>query len=317
MGEPRLLVTGATGFVGSWVLRHWRTTHPQVEVWATSEKPHPPHLEAHEYRQVDLRDAEAVRGLVQACRPTQVIHLGGLIGEASLADHLAINVVGTEHLYQVLAEMAGAAEMRVVQTSSAATYGPVRPDELPITERQPPRPITPYALSKVAQDYLADAVWRTKGLAVIRGCVFNMLGPGQPDTLVPMTFIKQLREVQSGRTDRLCVGQTTSRRDFVDVRDVAAAVDGLLKHGQAGEAYNIASGCDVSIQDIIDELLRITGLGVPVEVTPARLRTADVPCVRADISKLAAASGWRPQITLRESLRAMWEAAQGWRRGRP
>lgn len=305
MREPRLLVTGATGFVGLWTLRHWRVTHPHVEVWATSEKPCPPRVEAHEYRQVDLRDVGAVTELVRACRPTRVIHLAGVVGNALLAEHLSVNVVGTENLYNALTEVEDLADLRIVQASSAATYGPVHPDELPITEQQPPRPITPYALGKVAQDYLAAAMWRTKGLPAIRGCVFNLLGPGQPDTLVPMTFIKQLRDARSPVIARLQVGQTASRRDFVDVRDVVAAFDLLLDSGQPGEAYNIASGQDVSIQELIDELLRITGLDVPVQLAAPRVRAIDVPCVRADISKLTAATGWQPKISWRESLAAM------------
>jgi GDP-4-dehydro-6-deoxy-D-mannose reductase len=305
---PRLLVTGATGFVGSWTLQHWRQAHPEVEVWATSERPCPPNLEAHEYRQVDLRDPDAVCALVAACRPTQVLHLGGLIGNAPLADHLAVNVVGTERLYAALAETGPPPDLRIVQTSSAATYGPIRPEDLPITERQPPCPITAYALSKTAQDHLAEALWRTRGLWIVRGCVFNLLGPGQPEALVPMTFIRQLHDIRAGRADRLRVGHTASRRDFIDVRDVVAALDALLTHGSPGEAYNIGSGRDVSVQEVIEELFGIAGFSAPLEVRADRVRPSDVSCVRADVTKLTTATGWRPAIPLPASLEAMWRS---------
>jgi GDP-4-dehydro-6-deoxy-D-mannose reductase len=311
MPAPRILVTGATGFVGGWTLRHWQIHHPETEVWACSEKPRPPQIACHEYRQVDLCDRAGLRRLVQECRPARVIHLAGLIGPVPLKQHLVVNVVGTENLYVALAEFGEVSTLRLVQSSSAAVYGPVASEELPIRETQPPRPITAYALSKLAQDYLAAAMWRTKGLAVVTGRVFNLLGPGQPDGLVPMTFVRQLQEVRAGRAGRLETGRTDARRDFVDVRDVVTALDLILEKGEPGEVYNIASGSDVSIQDVIDQLLVTAGLKVPLSVAPARLRASDVLHVRADISKLEKVTGWRPTISLADSLRAMWESEVG------
>ena len=130
----RLLVTGATGFVGTWVLRHWGAAHPDVEIWGTSEQPCPARTPATHYEQVDLRDAEAVRALVRAARPSLVVHLAGLIGQAGLAEHLAVNVVGTDNLYAALAEADLSPGPRIVQASSAATYGLVRPEELRIPD---------------------------------------------------------------------------------------------------------------------------------------------------------------------------------------
>ena len=147
---------------------------------------------------------------------------------------------------------------------------------------------------------------QTHGLQIVTACIFNILGPGQPDTLVPMTFINQFIDIRSGLVDQLKVGQTASRRDFVDVRDVVAAFDALLQHGQAGQTYNIASGHDISIQEILDELLKITGLDVSIEVASERVRPVDVPCVRASVSKIATDTNWQPRIPLYKSLEDMW-----------
>lgn len=308
MAGDRLLVTGATGFVGLWVLRHWRATHPEVEVWATSERPRPAEIPESTYRRVDLLDADAVGRLVRAVQPTAVIHLAGRIGHAALAELLAVNVVGTENLYAALAQ--GADEsLRIIQASSSAIYGPVSEEELPITEDQPLRPVSPYAISKAAQDMLAEATFRTRGLGIIRARPFNMLGPGQPASLVPMTFIEQLASVRAGRADSLTVGNTSPRRDFVDVRDVVAAFDLLLEKGRPGRAYNVGTGRDASIQELIDALLELTGLDVPVAVDADRVRAVDVPRVCADVSRLVEETGFRPTVPLSRSLEAMWAEA--------
>ena len=309
MPDTRILVTGATGFVGLWTLRRLRDARPDAEVWATSERPDPGDLPAARYRQLDLRDETAVRGLVRDCRPTGVVHLASLIAGADLEAYLSVNVLGTGRLYDALAAE-GPADLRIVQVGSAAMYGALKDDELPVREEQALRPVTPYAVSKVAQEYLATSAGLSQGLAIVRARIFNLLGPGQPPGLVPMTFIRQLADVRRGAAERLRVGLVTARRDFVDVRDAVRALDLLLSRGEVGLAYTVASGRDVSVQEIIDELLALTGIEAPVEVEASRLRPVDVPVVRADVSRIADAVGWEPEIGLRESLAAMWSETE-------
>ena len=308
MSGQRLLVTGATGFVGAAVVRHWREQHHDVEVWATSDRPPTDDLVPSRYRQVDLLDAAAVRELVETCRPAAVVHLASLIAGADLEAYLSVNVLGTARLYDALAD-ADLHDLRIVQVGSAAMYGRLSQDELPITEEQPMRPVTAYAVSKVAQDYLAVAYGHSRNLRIMRARVFNLLGPGQPEHLVPMTFAMQLAAVREGVADRIKVGLTTARRDFVDVRDAAAAFDAMLGRGVPGSVYNVASGRDVSVDEIIGELVDVAGVDARVEVDESRLRPVDVPVVRADIGKAGRELGWSPTIPLRESLESMWEAA--------
>ena len=304
--SDRLLVTGATGFLGRWVLRHWRQAHEDVELWATSEQPPPDDRPADAYRQVDLHDAAAVRELVEECRPAQVLHLAARIVAPELDDLLAVNVEGTRHLYDALCQ-ASIEDLRVVQVGSAALYGPIEEGDLPIAEAQPLRAVTPYAVSKARQDELAGEMHERLGLPVIRARVFNMLGPGQGDTLVPMTFVRQFRDIQAGRASEIKTGDTSTRRDFVDVRDVVAALDALLQRGLPGAAYNVASGRDVSIQEVLDELRRISGVDAPVVRAADRLRTHDTPRVQADVSAIARATAWRAKISLATSLADMWD----------
>ncbi len=306
MRANRLLVTGATGFVGSWTLKHWHEAHPNVELWATSDQPGCPEELADEFVELDLCHREAVRDLVQACNPTHVIHLAGLVNEASLAKNLAVNVLGTENLYIALAEMDCSRDIRVIQAGTAAMYGRVEPHELPISEASPFRPLTAYAISKMTQDFLADTVWRTLGLGVIRARIFNLFGPGQPTCLVPATFVSQLRAMCQGGV--LQVRNLVTRRDFVDVRDVVLAFDALLADGQPGEAYNIASGKSTAIRDIVNDLISLTRLeDVSVKADHGRILKNDVPDVFADITAITEAVGWQPRISVQESLEAMWK----------
>lgn len=301
----RLLVTGATGFLGKWTLRHWRKAHPDTEIWATSDQPMCAEGLAGTFRCLDLRDGQVVHDFIRACNPNHVIHLAGLVGDASLAEHLAVNVLGTHNLYNALYELDHYTTIRVVQAGTAAIYGQVVSEELPIRENNALRPLTPYGISKMMQDYLAEMHWRTKGLQIMRARIFNLLGPGQSEELVPATFIRQLKAMCDGES--LYLGNSSARRDFVDVRDVVQAFDRLLTDGQSGEAYNIASGESVSIQDILKELLFISNLqDVTMNEEQVRIRKYDVPDVFADITRISKAVGWWPQISLRESLEAMW-----------
>ncbi len=310
MTRPRLLVTGATGFIGRWVLRHWRKSHPDVELWATSDRPEPPD-DAHHYCQLDLGDAAGVNAFVADCRPRQVIHLAGLTGAAPLERHLAVNVLGTENLYRALAAPGRDPDLVILQAGSAAAYGLVRSDELPITEEQTPRPIGAYGISKLAQDHVAATLTHSTGVPVICARIFNILGPGQPDSLVPAAFLTQLTAVRAGRAERIRTGNLEPRRDFVDVRDVVEAFDALLAGGVPAGIYNIASGVDTSIGELLDMLMAVGSVRAPVEPDPARMRSVDVPCVRGSTARTRAVARWNARRSLTETLRDMWRHDAG------
>jgi GDP-4-dehydro-6-deoxy-D-mannose reductase len=306
----RILVSGATGFIGQHFIKHWRSQHKDIEIWGTGNEPAPPGFSVDYFRQVDFEDSHSVARLVLDCQPNQVVHLVGVIGALPLARQMAVNVVGSENLFQALCALDDYENIRIIQASSAAVYGLTRPEELPISEVQPLRPIGPYGLSKATQDLLGMSFFYLEGLPVINARFFNVIGPGQPDSLVPMTFIKQLKQAQAGQKDCLEVGQCGSRRDFVDVRDVVSALGLLLEKGHPGEAFNVGSGIDISIEKIIEYLFDISGFQVPLEMAAERLKTVDIPCVCADISRISQFTGWQPRISLYESLREMWASQQ-------
>jgi GDP-4-dehydro-6-deoxy-D-mannose reductase len=194
-------------------------------------------------------------------------------------------------------------EARVLVAGSADEYGLVAPDEVPITERQPLRPNNPYAISKVAQDMMALQYYLGRGVSVVRVRPFNHTGPAQRPDFVASAFARQIALAELGLQEPVIrVGNLDARRDFSDVRDVVRAHWLAATRGAPGEVYNIASGEDVRIRDLLDLLRGRARLPVAVEPDADRMRPSDVPILRGDATKLRRATGWEPAIPLEQTL---------------
>jgi GDP-4-dehydro-6-deoxy-D-mannose reductase len=194
---------------------------------------------------------------------------------------------------------------RVVIAGSAAECGMVDPTRLPVLEDHPLRPVSPYGVSKACQR-LAALSYAIRGLHVVVGRVFNIAGRGMPNNTALGAFAEQLREMAVGRREPVMrVGNLGTRRDFVDIDDIAAALCALATHGEPGELYNICSGRSVGIGELLTQLIARSGLTVRVETEPARLRAGDVPEVYGSARKLHSACGWTPRVALSDSLAAM------------
>lgn len=287
----RAFVTGGHGFVGPYLIAH--LTESGDEVVAPSQQ------------EVDLGDAAALRDAVADARPDAIYHLAGLahVGE-SWADPVRtfeVNAVGTLHLLE--AARAIDPKPRVLLIGSAEVYGPVKPDELPINEDHPLVPVTPYAVSKVAAEFLGVQYHAGFGVPVVRARAFNHIGPGQAGRFVVSDIAARIAEaVRSGSTEPVRVGNLSARRDFTDVRDVVRAYRLLVTDGVVGEAYNVCSGVDVSVQDLAHRLLRLAGVELALGEDPALMRPVDVPVFVGDNRRVRSATGWQPQIALDETL---------------
>jgi GDP-4-dehydro-6-deoxy-D-mannose reductase len=195
----------------------------------------------------------------------------------------------------------------VLLTSSAEVYGAVQPGDLPLTEDSPLLPVSPYAASKVAAEYLGVQAHLGQHTPVVRARAFNHVGPGQSPAFVVSALAKRIVEAERAGSKELSVGNLRPRRDFTDVRDVVRAYRLLVLHGEAGEVYNVCSGEDVAIEDVAGRLLAIAGTDLELVVDSSLERPADVPVLRGDASRLRSATGWRPEIPLDTTLRAILE----------
>jgi len=286
----RALVTGVEGFVGRHLRAHLEACGDDV---IGIDRPDGP----------DLLDGPALDAFVGDLRPDAVYHLAGWsdVG-ASWDEPLAAFQANADGTLNLLQACVHAEVGRVLSVSSADVYGKVTPADLPISEDTPLRPVTPYAASKIAADYLGLQAFLGYGLDVLRIRAFNHLGPGQTNRFVASAIAERIALNELDGTDAIPVGNLSPRRDFTDVRDVVRVYRLLIQHGEAGEAYNVCSGADIAIRELADRLLSLARRPMRIEDDPSRQRPVDVPVLCGDATKVRDATGWEPAIPLDQTL---------------
>ena len=308
----RVLITGITGFVGSHMADfalargaevfgsyRWRSKTENID-----------HLGSRvTLIDSDLRDLSSVRGLVEASNPDWVVHLAAqsFVGTSwqTPAETLSTNIISQVNLLEAIRGFKMFPRFLAVGTSEE--YGLVNPDELPIKETNPLRPLSPYAVSKVAQDMMGWQYFRSYGLPIIRTRAFNHEGPRRGDVFVTSSFARQVAEIEAGlRAPSIAVGDLTPRRDYSDVRDIVRGYWMLLGEGEPGEVYNLCSGRSWAIREVLDFLLAASTVkGIAVHTDPARLRPSDVMMLEGDPTKIHRATGWKVEIPFEQTLREL------------
>lgn len=287
----RVYLTGASGFVGTW-LRRVAESESALELFPASP-------------QIDLLDTQALTDELAHCAPDAVIHLAAQASVAqSLADPLEtcrVNYLGTASLLQALRKVAFSG--RLLYVSSGEVYGDVDAAHLPITENQPAMPRSPYAASKLAAELLCQQWARVEPMPVVIARPFNHIGPGQDRRFALADFAAQITAMPcDGQTHKLVTGDLDVTRDFLDVRDVARAYIGLLTQGHAGETYNVCSGHEHRLHDLVVRMAEIAGVRLELTLDSARARPAQQRRVAGDNRKLSEHTGWRPATDMSQSL---------------
>jgi GDP-4-dehydro-6-deoxy-D-mannose reductase len=319
----RVLVTGAHGFVGGHLLDLLSGEPADVEVFALV-RPRGGAPGARPGRatvlEADLDDAAAVQAAMAAARPDRIVHLAG----QSSVHHswidpgatLRTNVMGLVHVMDAV--RAEGLRPRVLVVGSADEYGIVQDAAVPVREDMPLRPVSPYAVSKVAQGLLALQYGQRGGPEILRTRTFPHTGPGRGEAFAESSFARQIVEVEAGgRPPVLAVGNLDAVRDFTDVRDVVRAYWALLDRGTAGDVYNVCSGRGVCVGDVMRRLIALAGVEVEVRADPGRFRPSDIPVLVGDPRRLREATGWEPRIDLDRTLRDLlddWRARLAARR---
>lgn len=291
-----VLITGVAGFVGAHLGRHLVDRGHRVSGTYIGEKPE---LDGVDLIEADLLDAARLSEVIEATTPEGIVHLAGLshVGESWKRPdiYFRVNVLGSENLLRA------AEGVRVVAASSAEVYGLVPEEEQPLTEDRVAAPTSPYGMSKAAMERVAAHYDAT----IVRS--FNICGPGQAPIFALPAFAQQLRAIANGeQPPTIQVGNLSARRDFVHVDDAVAGFVTLLEQGHPGEVYNLGSGQAHSVEEALDELIRISGVLAAVEVDRARLRSVDVPLLVASTIPLSSL-GWNAEKTLSEALEDLWD----------
>lgn len=291
--RKRLFVTGAQGFVGQYIQAAVQSDeHAIFEVVCAED-------------QYDITDRESLDRVIKRARPDAVIHLAAQSHvPTSFSDPeltYRVNFFGTLTLLQALAanDFVG----RMLFVGSADSYGLVEEQDLPISEKQALRPRNPYAVSKVAAEALCYQWSQTGPFDVVIARPFNHIGPGQAESFAISGFAKQIAEIVAGlRVPELTVGDLQVTRDFTDVRDIVEAYLLLLLKGESGEAYNVGSGQERSLSELLEELIQIAGVSATIKIDSARFRPAEQRRVACDAAKLRVRTGWHPRNSMNETL---------------
>ena len=257
-----------------------------------------------------IEDSGWIRTFLQEQRFDILYHLAGLNGDRPALDIYRANVVGSAALLEGIAAVTN--PPRTLLVGSSAAYGAPVHAETPIDESAELRPVTPYGVCKAAVD-LMGFQYAAKGLPIIRVRPFNIIGPGQSASFLLPQVAAQLVAIAAGRqSPTLSLGDLSGVRDFLDVRDFVRALAQLAKAGHAGEIYNACSGTPVAVKDAVEKLVALAGIEVSIKSNPARTSTANVPYQVGSHARLTRLTGWKPEITLSQSLADLleWQRAQ-------
>ncbi len=305
----KVLITGVTGFVGSH-LAEFLLDMKNIEVYGfvrwRSQRENIIHLgDKISLIECDIRDAASVRNCIEQINPDRIFHLAAQsfvpTSWHAPSETLSTNIIGTVNIFEVVKELGINSWIQVA--GSSEEYGMVYENEVPIKETNPFRPLSPYGVSKVAQELLSYQYYMSYKLNIVVTRGFNHTGPRRGEVFVTSSFAKQIVQIEKGIKEPIIyVGNLEAKRDFTDVRDMVRGYWLAIEKGVPGESYNICSGKTYKIQEVLDILLSLSSVKVEIKQDLTRMRPSDVPILLGDYTKFNYATGWQPIIPFKKTL---------------
>lgn len=314
-----VLITGITGFTGSH-LAEYMIKQPDVRVFGTVRGRHRqlefinPIKNKLTLLECDLTDTNSVVQTIEDSQPDMVFHLAAQsfvpTSWRAPQETFNSNVNGTLNILEVIRK--SKFEPKILITGSSEEYGLVKPEEAPIKETNQLRPLSPYAVSKVAQDLLGYQYHQSYGMKIVRTRSFNIIGPRSGAKIVSADFARQVAEIEKySKETVMYVGNLEAQRDFVDVRDVVRAYSLALEKCKYGEVYNVCSEKTVKIKYILDTFLKLSDKKITITEDSTRMRPSDVPLLLGDCSKFKKETNWKPEYDIDTSLRDVLDYWRG------
>lgn len=313
----KVLITGITGFAGSH-LADYLISKNNYEVAGTClDKKTVSNLDSSKdniaLHELNLLDESATTKLIQDEKPDLLFHLAALTSPRSSFDNpkdtFINNVAAQINILEAVRKYS--MNTKVLVVSSAEIYGLVSPENLPIDEDTPFNPTNPYAVSKLAQDYLGLQYFLSNKLKIVRVRPFNHVGPRQAPVFVVSAFAKRIVEIEKGKETVMKVGNLSSKRDFTDVEDMVKAYVLALEKGKEGDVYNLGSGKSYEIGKILEMMIGLSKVEIKTETDQSLMLPSDNPELVCNPSKFAALTGWKAEAPIEKTLE---DTLDYWRR---
>ena len=312
MKKKKILITGSSGFTAGHFMDYLGISGISDDrIFAADRKSGLCGMRKRHFIKVDLLDKGQVSRMLKKIKPDLIFHFAGLNFSRDYDGLLRGNLFTTNNLLDAVVR--NGLEPRILVIGSAAEYGIAGNSKKPIRETEPLAPITPYGVSKAAQTMLALQYCSSSGLYIVAARTFNLIGPGQTSALVCGSIVGQMKAICTGKAktdNKLMIGNTHTKRDFVDVRDAVRAYWQLLacKQNISGQVFNVGSGQSHSIRDVIEILFKYCGRKIPLEQRTNKVRRNDLSAQVADLTRIKAAIGWKSEVTIKRSLIDMYES---------
>lgn len=304
----KAFITGITGFAGSYLAENLLNNNYEVSGTYLSDKSALdfPNKDKVALYKLDLLDGDRTSEILTEARPEYLFHLAALTSTKESFDNptdtVITNITSQINVLEALRKNR-LTDTRVLVVSSAEVYGLVDPKNLPVDEETPFNPTNPYAVSKLAQDYLGLQYALAHKLKIVRVRPFNHVGPKQSPDFVVSGFAKRIAEIEKGKQMIMKVGNLTSKRDFTDVVDMMEAYRLALEKGEIGEVYNLGSGNSYEISRILEMLIGFSSVDIQTEADSELMRPSDNPELVCDYSKFGELTGWKPEIPIEKTLK--------------
>jgi len=307
----KILISGINGFAGSHLCEYILANHKEVKIHGTirrrSDLDNIIHIKDKlNLLECDLRDSHSVDRVIAEVRPDKIFHLAAQSFVPTSwkipTETFESNVIGTLNLLEAVRAQKDYDPIIQIACSSEE-YGAVEKDALPIKETCPLRPLSPYAVSKVAQDMLGYQYYKSYGMKIIRTRAFNHSGIRRPADFVDSCFAYQIARIEKGKQKTLLYGNLETIRDFVDVEDVVRAYWMVTEYEElCGQAINIASGIGRQIADVLRILIDNSSFEIKTKTDKNKMRPSDVPVLIGDATLLRKKTTWTPKITYETTL---------------